>query len=993
MKFLIDKEINLSEQDFLHTKDYAETIKQVILNSPNNESFCIGLFGEWGSGKSSIVNTVKSELEKNQNKKIKFITYDAWKYANDSFRRMFLLKMKEELNFKKKDLFDSFYQNKNTDKSIEQKPNWFFLGLTAIIFIVGLALISNIKNVENQVLTGLVFSFAGILVNVFGKAFKDYKFTVSTPMKFAPEQFEECFEEMATTALKNDTVIKKVLKWIELKLGNNPSVSGLDKLVIVFDNIDRTHKELAYELLTNTKNFLGKIPNIIFLLPVDDASLKRHILNSKADSKEAEEFLRKFFNVTFRIKPFRSIEMYDFTYKLANKSSLELSNITIDVISKEYATNPRRIIQFINNLTVELKFLEGKFGADFIKENESAICTLLIIKEEWQEYFDYIAINPYLLLSPDAKGNQILQENQSLAIFLQKIKAVIQDIDTESLFKIISNSNNISSLSEEMLKLIEEGDVAKIHGHIESNNIEEQEFENYLYDKLSKGLNNQLFPTEVRNTFTLIAALNYKKEFRKVFHNRVAQISEVRLSNFLLYIEDTDSLVRYGIYLKSKGLQYLDRYIADLLNQKSNEIKLTPFESDLLRSYLKLQDESLIGKLKNQFEVDYKESEMELEEYELSDEKYEILVTDKIISFLVGRIDSLMENENISELVYAGEKTIFSESMYKMFFDRLNDLYTPNILRSQNQKKLLLLVKNISSILHRQCRNSKSQEDAAGVQLFYSNLFNSFSPGPELLSEINNPEDAKTVITFILDVYKTSSAKVETLSQLREIVLISNEYKDIFYDFALGISKKYGFALSEYDDLLFTETNYSSKYLSLLQQILTIKDSKGIYISSEDKVKGKIEELLNFTTANSEKNVADFLEKNLEDVRLKETLLELIPKLKMEKILLLPKKIQELSFDTVTQNESLFDFSDNEEFLKAIAERGTSSQIEKLVKVIVVKLQKKESIGSGLSVLQSVKELNKTDAKIIRSIIDRIPEDGDFKEQIVAAKEKIGKVK
>ena len=96
-QFIIDEEISLTEtNDILKTKVYSDNLKKVILNTPDKKVFTIGLFGSWGAGKSSIIRTAREEIE-NNNPKIKFITYDAWKYVNDSFRRMFLLKVQQEL--------------------------------------------------------------------------------------------------------------------------------------------------------------------------------------------------------------------------------------------------------------------------------------------------------------------------------------------------------------------------------------------------------------------------------------------------------------------------------------------------------------------------------------------------------------------------------------------------------------------------------------------------------------------------------------------------------------------------------------------------------------------------------------------------------------------------------------------------------------------------------------------------------------------------------
>ena len=85
-----DERVLSSTTDLLKTSVYAENLVKVIENAPKDKVFTIGVFGGWGTGKSSIIRTAQNEIEKKQ-RDVKFITYDAWKYANDSFRRMFLL--------------------------------------------------------------------------------------------------------------------------------------------------------------------------------------------------------------------------------------------------------------------------------------------------------------------------------------------------------------------------------------------------------------------------------------------------------------------------------------------------------------------------------------------------------------------------------------------------------------------------------------------------------------------------------------------------------------------------------------------------------------------------------------------------------------------------------------------------------------------------------------------------------------------------------------
>src|SRR5690554_3180825 len=110
--FIVDQEIDLNQNDFLKTKTYADNLTKIINNSESNKVFTIGLFGSWGTGKSSIVKTSEQDFD---SKKVKFITYDAWQYVNDSFRRMFLRKLREDLKYEETDLMKRFYENESTE--------------------------------------------------------------------------------------------------------------------------------------------------------------------------------------------------------------------------------------------------------------------------------------------------------------------------------------------------------------------------------------------------------------------------------------------------------------------------------------------------------------------------------------------------------------------------------------------------------------------------------------------------------------------------------------------------------------------------------------------------------------------------------------------------------------------------------------------------------------------------------------------------------------
>lgn len=208
-KFIIDREINLNDYDFLKTKIYSDNLKKIIEKTEKDKVFTIGLFGGWGTGKSSIIETSKQDVEKSNNK-IKFITYDAWQYVNDSFRRMFLRKLREDLKYEETDLMKKFYENESTDIG-----NKYQLSPTRLAFILGglcllLAIITFIPfKFEYKFPIYAIFTLLGLLITIISGAFQQLKISVTKPHLFAPEQFEECFKEIVSNSLsKTNKVLK-----------------------------------------------------------------------------------------------------------------------------------------------------------------------------------------------------------------------------------------------------------------------------------------------------------------------------------------------------------------------------------------------------------------------------------------------------------------------------------------------------------------------------------------------------------------------------------------------------------------------------------------------------------------------------------------------------------------------------------------------------------------------------------------------------------------
>lgn len=216
MSYIKDEPIDLNEIDMLGSKKYSELLKDCIINSPADRSITIGIYGEWGSGKSSIIKTVMNDLNKTE-PKIKFITYDSWKYSNDGFRRTFLLQVQNDLKsqkISKKSLQNKFYSNISY--------SWLILSSTVFVIIMGMLI-----SLGQSLLSSFTVSFLVLLLTYMLQMIPSITSSaiVQKPYYFSPEQFENDFDIMISEALKK----KKV-----------------EKIVITIDNMDRCPQEQTY---------------------------------------------------------------------------------------------------------------------------------------------------------------------------------------------------------------------------------------------------------------------------------------------------------------------------------------------------------------------------------------------------------------------------------------------------------------------------------------------------------------------------------------------------------------------------------------------------------------------------------------------------------------------------------------------------------------------------------------------------------------------------
>ena len=974
MKFLIDKEINLNQDghDLLKTKPYSDTLKKMILNSPDR-SFTIGLFGEWGSGKSSIIKTTKENLEKQKDKKIKFIVYDAWKYANDSFRRMFLLQLQEELRFERTSLFNSFYTNKTSDIKIKRKADYKFILLTILIFIIGLFLISliNDKKQDLKITITLIISTLALLVNIIGRASSDYKVSVQEPLFFAPEQFEECFNEMMNKSLTRKTALKEILKWVD---GENYE-SGFTKIVIVIDNIDRCHKELAYELLSNIKTFLGCNSNVIYLIPVDDDALKRHIMGIAKNNnhKEADEFLRKFFSVTLRIKPFKTFDLYDFASSLNDKNGFNLNPTTIDIISKEYASNPRRIIQFFNDLISELNLFSSLYQQEFVKNNESLICKILLLREEWPEYYKQISKNPSLL-NTTASDEEMPEDLKS---FLRVTDSINQNTSHLIIEKILSTYDRNSDVTYEVMQAINQKDFLALKSLLISQTISFKSLIKKLIELLSLAITRNSFATDASNLFEILCLLNEVEPLDYEENRRIYETIKDHLLEITTNVSDLDALCKYANFISSQYLnKYINNYVHISENEKEDEVKFL-FKQKLFRCYIKNTNKpEYLSELKNSFYVNYTIGIGKIEDYNFNGTALKSLYSESLIVFITEKIkDFDVQDKYYIDLLFLSNNVIFSQNELKIILRKISDTY-PNSVNIDNEL-IIQILDYITKLLVNQTPINDSE-----TQDVLRNIYNAFivnrsinGISRNIWDNLKTENEVEILIKFFVCVSKLSNRTINVEPNIHALIdnftldsqtlnNVLNKLRDI---------KEFSFTFLK--PIVLNDTNFSKDILALLRLLLGLTENDNFIISNEE-LENKLNQLL-LASLDDNNLVVEFLDSISSEDRVERISKKLVGALDKNQILKLSNRLQDFAYNQI---QDVFEFETDINFLKCMADSKEDNAISKLVNLIIAKFQNQEKIDEALDILEEISFLSSTNFERINSNVEYFT-NSDFKEK------------
>ncbi len=959
-----------SANDLLKTSVYADNLVKVIENTPKDKVFCIGVFGGWGTGKSSVIRTAQEKIEKTKND-IKFITYDAWKYANDSFRRMFLLKIQQELKMKQTEEMNRFYQSEIADAEPKTKINAKGLAITVgVLMIIStiLFLIPSV-NIEWKVAIPTITTLGTFLIALLNGCFYDLKITYSKPSLFAPEQFEDCFKEMMNKCLKRKNWFHKRLDAIkDYVLTGEKSVSGLDKLVIVIDNIDRCHSDMAYQLLTDIKTFLSNEEyNLVFIVPVDDEALKKHLFHKLNKhifddiNKEKEEFLRKFFNVTLRIKPHQETELQHFAHEINRENNLGYSNDTLAIVSKEFADNPRRIIQLLNNLSGDLAL----YNDDFVAKNETAICTALILQEEYPDFYKKATkdLNIIRKFSEEYTRDNNGQPNKSLLAFMRVADVVLKQTPLEALQLIFTNTSSIfSDLPQYIHKAVRTFDADKLLEYANTNEHMKSNLMDYVLESLKTDVKYGA-TTQTTQWIEMLSRLYNGCVFDSSrfveIDNNLSPFYKLAIPTVIFYNE----LCSLGSHMSKMGINDLREAIINYLDLQK-DYDNTNFEHILkgfLIHFTTEKDCYDIATVVQNYYVDYSINQ----DLPFTETQKQILFGDSFIAKQIENFTATDDESRAEDIAWCIKNNPkLSSNIYRALFSKYIDLFGDR--RGKSKEQFISLIEDIKLIFEAMATGSLSLEleplykhitDTRGKP--YPNLENNpnYDSQVSIFDEIDE-KDAVILLWFCYEVMRISGGKVNVSESVDKLYSVC---RDAVVKGALRMHTM-GISISQLAPILVKVDNYNNhEELTLIEIILSREKDESMMLS-KNEMKSKIQSLVDNAAIN---DVEALLKRLVADDQIKYYVAEYVASLNSDVVNNLPVSVAKHAVSTFKKENGEI-YKNNNDFLILVLKQGNTTQVKEVVRLMKAKINDEQDLDDVVKVLDNLKT---NDQRLIQSII------------------------
>lgn len=587
-----DLPIEKSEKDIFNRSNYAKNLAEALLKSQYKSSFVVGLYGEWGSGKTSLCN-------------------------------MILEKIRGETEKHDEDNSHIVAQTINSEKSIKDEQvvifqfnPWLCSDATQLInqFFIQLGATLQIKNKNLASIAKSIFNYAEIISNL-SSPFIPISGYISKICSWAKEKCSKNEKQKKTIQnIKND-IIK------ELKQQNI-------KLFITIDDIDRLSEQETVAVFQLVKA-LGDFPNTIYFLCFDYEIVTTALDNMHTN--KGKEYLEKIVQLPVSMPKFKFIH-------LKNEFEMLLMGI-ISETDKSKIENKENLQRWLDCEFAIMPYIKS------IRDIHRLFNTYSLVYKQLHEetdFFDLLGITCLQVFEPILYSDLYLFKDSLFNNMGKDYRTLLNSLCTD-----LSNTNNINDAQILLEKLFEKINSSS-SSDIEMNRIDKRICDKGAFDRyftyalfetdISKvTIQNILYYADEIEQNNVLESLIKKNNFSEVIEEFLAYFADrnrIFLDQQLQYLFNNLVLLWKKIVTISPSIKGKYEYLIGAIADKFDHNKLYSLLKDLVanREISVLLVAQIVGQ---KFK------------YRIKDNKIEFLDTKEIeiMNCLMDRIEKLLQDK------------------------------------------------------------------------------------------------------------------------------------------------------------------------------------------------------------------------------------------------------------------------------------------------------------------------------------------------------------
>lgn len=557
MKFFTEYPIKNKNEDELNRTIFAKHLAKSILQNKENECLTIGLIGKWGSGKSSIINIARDDLN---DEDLIILDFNPWYFSTqDNLYQQFFNMITSEIE--KREFGDKFWIQKKffQMKTQFKKASKLSKGNKTIMQFIK-EIFFTLKELQN--------------LNIVNKYYKQVKSNSSVNLNTPGFGYTYNFSE-STKEYNSISYLKTKCNEYFEELGY--------KFLIVIDDIDRMTKTEIGQTLILVKS-LADFNNFTYLLAFDEDVVAESLTSIP------ENFRKKYLE--------KIIQVYITVPKISETHFDGLISSKLEEFYEEYILNEKTKKQMDNDSefkkSMQRNFLDVySYLKLFFKTPRELYRYINILKFNFSVFKDEVNVFDFMLIL-------------SLQLFESEIYHEIKNNSELFLVKFSELDNNIKSMNKHKLE-----DIIKLRKNLSENSIKHVLFKlfpkinayyrnieyGYEWDKtwryelricselffdkyftLTLGTNelsmvsfNQLMnSTDINEISNRILGFDKNNQTKNLFDliiNRIEDISKDNAHYFISSLIDIGDLLNipYSMFMDKRT--YLSRILDDLLNK------------------------------------------------------------------------------------------------------------------------------------------------------------------------------------------------------------------------------------------------------------------------------------------------------------------------------------------------------------------------------------------------------------------------------------------